>query len=84
MSTTFLGVTIPQVEHTSLNTFVKARYLFPAYGSFSLPVPPYQYDKPRSIPPDQRLGKLCNCEVHYLCVCRAYNNLQEDPYAVIY
>ena len=46
-----------------------------------------RYHKPCSIPPDQRLCKLCSCiedEVYFLCVCPAYNNLLEDLYAVIY
>lgn len=45
-----------------------------------------RYHKPCSIPPEQRLCKLCNCtedEIHFLCVCPAYNNLRDELYTVM-
>ena len=45
-----------------------------------------RYHKPHSIPPEQRLCKLCNCiedELHFLCVCPVYNNLRVELYIVM-
>ena len=45
-----------------------------------------RYHKPRSIPPEQRLRKLCNCiedEVYFVCVCPVYNDLRDELYTVI-
>ena len=45
-----------------------------------------RYHKPCSIPPEQRLRKLCNYnedEIHFLCVCPVYNNLRDELYTVM-